>query len=124
MGYSGLSYAGDIGQVVNNILAPMSAFTDAFYKICYALGTLLIIGSAVQYKLHRKNPIQVKLSNVIFLLIIGIVVVCLPFIVKLSSSANVIEQALVRQQRQVIVPQPVTPAQPSQVQNDDWYNNP
>lgn len=124
--YSNSCYAGDIVQVVNNILAPMSAFTDAFYKICYALGALLIAGSAIQYSLYRKNPIQVKFSNVVFLLLIGIVVVCLPFIVRLSSSANVIDQALSRQQQQTIVrqPEPAKPAYSHHVVDDDWYNNP
>lgn len=124
--YSNICYASDIVGVVNNILGPVSAFTDAFYKICYALGALLIAGSAIQYNLYRKNPIQVKFSNVLFLLIIGIVVVCLPFIVKLSSSANVIEQALSRQQQQTVVPhpEPAKPAYSHQTQHDDWYNNP
>lgn len=125
--YTSASYAKDVDQVINNILDPVSAFTDAFYKISYALGFLLIAGSVVQYNMHRKNPVQVKLSNVICLLIIGIVVFCLPFIVKLSSSSKTIDKALQRQQSQVQVPQPAAPPvqpNPTPANDTNWYNSP
>jgi phosphoglycerol transferase MdoB-like AlkP superfamily enzyme len=127
LSYVDVAYATNIQQAVNNILGPLSAFTDAFYKICYVLGILLIAGAGVQYAQFRRNPVQVKFSNVMFLLIIGIVVVCLPFIVQLSSSAKTIDNALVRQGRQAIVPQQTPiPTQPKRANdgNDNWYDNP
>jgi|GEM_PF-745033 len=127
LSFSSVCFAdtGDFGQVVNNILNPVSGFTDAFYKICYVLGGMLIVGSGIQYNLYRKNPVQVRLSNVFFLLIVGLVVVCLPFIVQLSSSSKIIDRSLHRQQSQVVVPTTPAPKQPVvPADNDQWYNSP
>jgi hypothetical protein len=125
LGFAKAALAVDVSQAVNNILGPLSAFTDSFYKICYALGIILIVGSGIQYRMHRKNPMQIRLSNVIFLLIVGIVVVCLPFLVKLSTSSRIIDNAVMRQQATV----PKTPYVPSnttpdQTQDNNWYDNP
>lgn len=125
LSYPTLSLASDVGEVVNNILSPISAFTDAFYKICYVMGALLIIGAGVQYRMYRKNPIQIRLSNIFFLIIIGIVVLCLPFIAKLSISARPIESAINKQSQQSTFNQPKKQPMPQQTypQNEDWYNN-
>lgn len=122
-----LGFASDVGQVVNNILSPVSAFTAAFYKICYAMGILLIIGSGVQYRMYRKNPVQIRLGNVFFLLLVGIVVFCLPFVAKLSNSAKPIDESLVKQQQRTTVPGPknqqIQRQEPVKPANNDWYDN-
>ena len=78
-----------LGQASNRMLEPVSVLTDVMYKICYVLGSTLILGSFIQYKAHRDNPSQVRLSQPIFLLIVGLVLIALPSLAQYSDAASV-----------------------------------
>lgn len=77
-----------LGQASNKVLEPVSVLADVMYKICYVLGSTLVLGSFIQYKAHRDNPSQVRLSQPIFLLIVGLVLIALPYLAQYSDAAN------------------------------------
>ncbi|MBX3709750.1 MAG: hypothetical protein KIT56_02025 [Gammaproteobacteria bacterium] len=69
-----------IGRVASNIMDPVSVVSDFVHSGCILIGGAFIFASIVKYIEHRKNPLMVPISTVIFLLIAGFVLVCLPFI--------------------------------------------
>jgi len=75
------------GDVAENVLVPANALIKAAYTMCYVIGMGLIFGSLVQYRSHKQSPTQVRIGQPIMLLIFGIVLLCLPFLAQLSSSA-------------------------------------
>lgn len=79
-----------LGDVANNMLSPLGVITHTLYNICYILGGGLLVAAAIQYRDHRRNPLQVPLSRPIFLFIVGFILVALPFITTLSESASVV----------------------------------
>lgn len=79
-----------LGQVAGGMLEPMGAFSELFYDICYIIGGMLLMGSAVQYKHHRDTPTQVPVSKPVVLLILGLAFVLLPIICKLSQASGAV----------------------------------
>jgi intracellular multiplication protein IcmD len=77
-----------IGQMAQSVLVPVDIMTQLLYKIFYILGAVLVVGSGIQYKAHRDNPQQVPINRPIFLLIIGLVLLAVPFVAQLSSAAS------------------------------------
>lgn len=79
-----------IGEVARNILEPTSFLTKAIYAMCYVIGSSLILGSLMMYKMHRDNPIQTPMSRVIFLFLFGVVIVLIPIVAQLSEGASTV----------------------------------
>ncbi len=77
-----------LGQISNNMLEPIGVFTHIMYSILYIVGGAFIAGSVIQYKAYRDNPLQTPISRPIALLILGLVLVAIPFITQLSQGAS------------------------------------
>ena len=58
----------------------MNGLGKIFGYICLIGGVGMILGAFLQYKAHRDNPSQVRLGTPIFLLIVGIILIILPYI--------------------------------------------
>lgn len=69
-----------LGEVAENILGPTAYLTQFIVFGCYILGVGLILGSVVQYRNHRQNPKLVPLTTPVLLLLLGIVLLVLPYI--------------------------------------------
>jgi len=91
---SQVTYAQDssLGGLAQNILGPFSAMGKIMMAVCIVGGVGFILGSVVQYKAHRENPTQVRISTPLLLLILGIALVSLPFLGKYSSSSLFLNQ--------------------------------
>lgn len=89
----GIAYAsvptGSLGQLANQTMEPVGVLTRTMYNICYVLGATMLLGSVIQYKNYRDNPSQVRLSRPIFLLVIGLVLLAIPFISGYSEGASI-----------------------------------
>lgn len=48
---------------------------------CKIAGICLMLSSVIQYWQHRRNPLQVRLSTPVFLLVMGIILFSVPYIV-------------------------------------------
>jgi intracellular multiplication protein IcmD len=82
----GYCYAGEgFGQFADNALGPVQGMGRILSDICLVGGIGMLLGAVLQYKAHRDNPSQVRLTTPIFLLVIGIAMVLLPFIGHLTS---------------------------------------
>jgi hypothetical protein len=68
-----------IGGAAGELLAPTGVLADFFSDGSIILGVISIFGAFVRYMQHRVNPLAVPISNVIVLLVLGILLVCLPF---------------------------------------------
>ena len=102
---------GSLGDFAGNILDPLCIMTNAFYKICYLIGTALLIASAIQYGGYRRNPLQVRLSQPMALLIFGLAFILLPLTVLSVCSLFELklgEDKVVRSKKLVNIP-PVIP---------------
>lgn len=80
----------DLGSAARNIIEPTSFLTKTIYAMCYVIGSALLIGSLVMYRMHRDNPLQTRLSQVIFLFVFGLAVVLIPIVAQLSEGAKAV----------------------------------
>lgn len=81
---SNLQAAG-IGGVAANLMEPVSLFGDFIDSACIIIGVSFIFTAVLKYVEHRRSPLMVPISTVVFLLIAGIVLVVLPFAYKVTE---------------------------------------
>ncbi len=82
------SMATDVLQVIENVRVPLAGFTKLIYAVCYILGTLFLVGGLTQYKQHRQNPQQVRISTPVFLVILGLGLFVFPWLLGLSQASS------------------------------------
>lgn len=83
------SGTGSIGNVALNVLEPTSLIAKLFYIMCYIIGSGLVLGAILQYRIHRQNPVQVTLMQVLLLLLFGLGLIAVPIFAQLSKAAAV-----------------------------------
>lgn len=85
--FADLAYASqNIGVIANQLTSPVDFLTTIIYKICYLIGFVLVVSSFFQYRRYRNNPTEVRLSQPVMLLILGICIGLLPLIPQFLSS--------------------------------------
>lgn len=67
------------GGVASNMIEPVSLFSDFVFSACFIIGSSFVFASLIKYIEHRRSPLMVPISTVIFLLIAGILLILLPF---------------------------------------------
>ncbi len=80
-----------LGEISSNLLGPVGLLANVGYKIFYVLGAGFILGSGLRYRAHRINPNEVRFGEVLFLLVLGVLLVLLPFIMNLSQGASILQ---------------------------------
>lgn len=73
-----------IGGLAANLLEPVSVLTDFVTNVSIIIGASFLFASLIKYMEHRVNPLGVPISTVVFLLIFGVVLLCLPIAYKLA----------------------------------------
>ena len=86
--YSPLSIAANIGVVAEEALEPVGFLSSFVSKMCYVIGTILIVGSLMQYKRHRDNPTEVRISKPLMLLLLGLVIALIPLVPQFLASRS------------------------------------
>lgn len=76
-----------IGGVAENLMDPVRVFSDFIEAACLLIGSSFLFASIIKYIEHRRSPLMVSISTVIFLFIAGLVLLLLPLISYLSSSS-------------------------------------
>ena len=74
-----------IGGVAGNMMEPVNLFSDFIDTGCLVIGIGFLFASIIKYVEHRRSPLMVPISTVIFLLIAGAILVCLPFLPALTG---------------------------------------
>lgn len=91
--FSGLAYAvvagrqEGIGAVAKNMMDPVTLFSDMVYTGCIVIGGSFLFASVVKYFEHRRSPLMVSMSTVVFLVIAGLLLLLLPFLSYIDSNA-------------------------------------
>lgn len=76
---TGLADTG-FGQVAQNAMEPVTIFSQFVDAACFLIGGSFIFASIVKYIEHRRSPLMVSISTVIFLFIAGLFLIALPFL--------------------------------------------
>jgi len=79
--------AAGVGNVADNMMTPVTLFSDLVYTGCLVIGASFLFASIIKYREHRRSPLMVPMSTVVFLLIAGILLVLLPFLSYIDASA-------------------------------------
>lgn len=83
-----------LGLVAKNLLEPVSLMADLVHTACFVIGGAFLFTCVIKYFEHRKSPLMVPISTVIFLLIAGNILILLPFISYITD--NGIHYSLMR----------------------------
>lgn len=66
------------GGIANDIMEPVGFFNNVVNAGCIILGTSFIFASVVKYFEHKRSPLMVTTSTIVFLLIGGLVLLAIP----------------------------------------------
>jgi hypothetical protein len=69
-----------VGGIANQLFGEAMGIRQIVRVICIVTGTALIFGSVIQYRKHRRNPIETPMGSVFMLLITGAALIALSFI--------------------------------------------
>ena len=91
---AGAVYAqnGGLGAVGEHIIKPLGGLIHLMNTLCWVAGAGLLAAAVLQYKNHRDNPSQVRLSTPFLLALVGLVLIALPFLGALTAAAEYISQ--------------------------------
>ncbi len=67
-----------LGGVAANVMSPVTVMSSFIGSASVLVGASFIFASLVKYIEHRRSPLMVPISTVVFLLIAGIVLLLLP----------------------------------------------
>jgi hypothetical protein len=74
-----------IGGFAASLIAPVDVLSDFVGTAALIVGSSCLFGSVIRYMHHRVNPLAFPISTVVVLFILGVVLVCLPFMYKLTG---------------------------------------
>jgi hypothetical protein len=77
-----------LGDVADNLVYSVAGLGRIIHAISYVAGVGFFLGGILQYKFHWENPQQVKISTPIFLVVIGLSLIGLPFLTMWSDSSS------------------------------------
>lgn len=80
------SGTGGLGDLASNLLEPIAIVAALLTSASIIIGFTCLFASFVRYMQHRKNPLAHPIGTVVWLLIIGLVLFCLPLVYKLTES--------------------------------------
>jgi hypothetical protein len=69
-----------LGEMADWAMGPVNGLGKIFGYICLIGGIGMILGAFLQYQAHRENPSQIRLSTPVFLLVVGLILLILPFV--------------------------------------------
>jgi hypothetical protein len=80
--------AGGLGSMARNIMEPVGLLSDFVTAACLIIGGSFLFASIIKYKEHRRSPLMVPISTVIFLVVAGLALIGLPFMWMLGKYVN------------------------------------
>jgi hypothetical protein len=75
-----------IGEIANNLMAPVSLLSSLLYTLSILIGLLCLFSTFVRYREYRRNYIAMPLSKVIFMFVMAVILIAAPLVYKLTSS--------------------------------------
>lgn len=77
-----------LGKVAQNMLAPVSVMSDFVQAACFVIGGSFLFASIIKYIEHRRSPLMVPISTVVFLVVAGLALIALPFMTDIIIQQN------------------------------------
>lgn len=71
--------------LAGNVLEPVSVVAGFLNTTCFVVGGSFMFASLVKYVEHRRCPLLVPISTVVFLLLAGLVLIALPFVARTAG---------------------------------------
>lgn len=78
----------NLGGVAANMATPIGFVEKVFNGMSVVLGVYMLMSAAVRYKKYRENPQESPISFVIVWVILGIILIVLPFLHHLTFLAS------------------------------------
>lgn len=78
--------APDLLDVTNHLMESAVVATDFFYLVYVILGTAFVTASVIKFFERRVNPLGVRISQIVFLLVAGLFMLVMPYLVNHSQS--------------------------------------
>ena len=75
-----------MGGVAQNVMVPVSVASDFVSTGCFVIGGSFLFAAIIKYIEHRRSPLMVPISTVIFLFVAGILLILLPLAYKVTDS--------------------------------------
>ncbi len=79
---------GSLGDAAENLMGPTSIVMKIVDIACYIIGLVFVMMSIAQYRNHRQNPKLVPLGTPITLVILGIILVMIPYMTKQAETGK------------------------------------
>ena len=73
------------------LLEPVGLVAFLGIKLFYVLGAGLLMSGGIRYRAYRQNPSQVRLSEVLLLLLLGTGLVLAPLLMQHADGAIILE---------------------------------
>ncbi len=75
-----------IGGMALELLDPVTVVSDFVHSACIVIGGAFLVASFIKYLEHRRSPLMMPISTVIFLAVAGLVLLLLPLISYVTSN--------------------------------------
>ena len=75
-----------LGGISTSLMGPMAVLTKVILFISMICGIGFFLGSLIQYKYHRENPQQVRLSTPIVLFLLSLILIGFPLLLIYTGS--------------------------------------
>jgi hypothetical protein len=75
-----------LGKVANNLMDPVTMLANFISAGSMVIGISFLFGSFLKYMQYRVNPMASPISTVILLLVMGLILICIPLLYKLTPS--------------------------------------
>ena len=69
-----------LGGMARNMMGSVGFASDFIYTGCLVIGGSFVFASIIKYMEHRRSPLMVPISTVIFLAIAGIILLLMPLL--------------------------------------------
>lgn len=67
-----------LGGVATTLMDPVHLASNFLHAACYIIGGAFLFASIIKYFEHRRSPMMVTMSTIVFLLIAGLVLIAIP----------------------------------------------
>jgi RsiW-degrading membrane proteinase PrsW (M82 family) len=74
------------GAMANNLMEPVTIVSNFMASASIVIGVTCLFAGLIRYMQYRVNPLANPISTVIWLLVLGVVLLLLPFVYMLTES--------------------------------------
>ncbi len=74
------------GKVAENLLGPLGLLSDLISTLAFVIGASFLFASLIKYIEHRRSPLMVPISTVVYLFFVGLLLLLLPFVSYITES--------------------------------------